>query len=82
MIWVEPAAMLASLEASDTGVEVVEGHGEVPRVPPGRFEPDKPRRPQDADLDEGEHLEALEPDDIGVNTGLLHDERVTGGEGP
>lgn len=50
---------LTPAEPPNPGVEVVEGEREVARVAPRRVEPEA-RGPENADADEGQHLEANE----------------------
>jgi hypothetical protein len=57
MVRVLPAAVLAGFEPGDPGVEVVEGDGEVPRVPSGGLEAEA-RGTQVADANQRQDLEA------------------------
>ena len=59
MIRVGPTEVLAGEERRDTGLEIVEGGGEMPRVPARGLE-SEPRGPQHADPHERQHLETDE----------------------
>ena len=57
MVRVDPSLVLAGAQAIDASAEVIERHGEVPRVPPSGLQPEA-GLPYDANPHEGEHLKS------------------------
>lgn len=56
VIRVHPGAVLATSQLVDAGVKVVEGHGEVPRVPAGGLQAEA-SGPENADSYQGRRLD-------------------------